>query len=157
MKYFENIKNLEELRKEYKKLVKKNHPDMGGSEEEMKIINVEYEKALKDLENADTTENAWKYDATKDELFRDALNKVINLEDIKIEIIGCWIWITVNTYSCKDLLKTSGFKWCNNKKAWSWHAGERYYKKSKRKLSMDELRNLYGSEEIEKRRSDRIA
>lgn len=45
MKYFENIKNLEELRKEYKKLVKKNHPDMGGSEEEMKIINVEYEKA----------------------------------------------------------------------------------------------------------------
>lgn len=157
MKYFENIKNLEELRKEYKKLVKKNHPDMGGSEEEMKIINVEYEKALKDLENADTTENAWKYDATKDELFRDALNKVINLEDIKIEIIGCWIWITGNTYACKDLLKDAGFKWCNNKKAWSWHAGERYYKKSKRKLSMDELRNLYGSEEIEKRRSDRIA
>ena len=59
MKYFENIKNLEELRKEYKKLVKKNHPDMGGSEEEMKIINVEYEKALKDLENADTTETGF--------------------------------------------------------------------------------------------------
>lgn len=46
MKYFENIKNLEELRKEYKKLVKKNHPDIGGSEEEMKIINVEYEKSI---------------------------------------------------------------------------------------------------------------
>ena len=134
---------------------------MGGSEEEMKIINVEYEKALKDLENADTTENAWKYDATKDELFRDALNKVINLEDIKIEIIGCWIWITGNTYACKDLLKAAGFKWCNNKKAIvmiiSFIILERYYKKSKRKLSMDELRNLYGSEEIEKRRSDRIA
>lgn len=38
MKYFTNCKTLEELRKEYKKLVKKNHPDMGGSEEEMKII-----------------------------------------------------------------------------------------------------------------------
>lgn len=157
MKYFENIKNLEELRKEYKKLVKKNHPDMGGSEEEMKIINVEYEKALKDLENADTTENAWKYDQAKDEFFRDALNKIINLEDIKIEIIGCWIWVTGNTYIVKDLLKAAGFKYCGKKKAWSWHAGERYYKKSKRALSMDELRNLYGSEEIEKRRADRIA
>ena len=157
MKYFENIKNLEELRKEYKKLVKKNHPDMGGSEEEMKIINVEYEKTLKDLESADTTENAWKYDFTKDELFRDTLNKIINIDNITIEIIGCWIWVTGETFSVKDVLKAAGFKWCSNKKAWSWHAGERYYKKSKRKLSMNDLRNLYGSEEIEKQRNDRIA
>ena len=61
---------------------------------------------------------------------------------------GCWIWVTGNTYGAKDALKAAGFKWCNNKKAWSWHAGERYYKKSKRKLSMEELRNLYGSEEV---------
>lgn len=31
MKYFTNCKSLEELRKEYKKLVKENHPDNGGS------------------------------------------------------------------------------------------------------------------------------
>ena len=30
MKYFTNCKSLEELRKEYKKLVKENHPDNGG-------------------------------------------------------------------------------------------------------------------------------
>lgn len=136
MKYFTNCKNLEELRKEYKNLVKANHPDNGGSADEIKIINVEYEEAMKSLKNADETENAWKYDPEKDELFRDTLNKIINLE---------------------DALKAAGFKWCNNKKAWSWHAGERYYKKSKRKLSMDELRNLYGSEEITPHRNDRIA
>lgn len=28
MKYFNNCKTLEELRKEYKRLVKQNHPDM---------------------------------------------------------------------------------------------------------------------------------
>lgn len=156
MKYFTNIKTLEELRKEYKRLVKANHPDNGGSEEEIKIINTEYEKALKNLENADTTENAWKYDFTKDELFREALNKVINLENVKIEIIGCWIWITGNTYNVKDILKAAGFKWCNNKKAWSWHAGERYFKKSKRKLSMDDLRGLYGYEEVETNKKRKI-
>ena len=47
MKYFRECKNLEELRKEYKKLVKANHPDNGGSAEEIKIINVEYEQAMK--------------------------------------------------------------------------------------------------------------
>lgn len=157
MKYFTNCKNLEELRKEYKRLVKINHPDNGGSLEEIKIINVEYEKALENLKSADHSENAWKYDVNQDELFRETLNKVINLEDIKIEIIGCWIWITGNTYNVKEALKAAGFKWCANKKAWSWHAGEKYYKKSKRKLSMDELRNLYGTEEVKTERKNRIA
>ena len=67
MKYFRECNNLEELRKEYKKLVKANHPDNGGSAEEIKIINVEYEQAMKNLKNADTTENEWKYDPEKDE------------------------------------------------------------------------------------------
>ena len=40
MKYFKNIKTLEELRKEYKRLVKENHPDNGGSVESIKTINV---------------------------------------------------------------------------------------------------------------------
>ena len=156
MTYFKNIRTLEELRKEYKRLVKENHPDNGGDLEIIKMINVEYEKAMESLKNADETENAWKYDVAKDELFRDTLNKVINLENVKIEIIGCWIWISGNTYEVKDVLKAAGFKWCANKKAWSWHAGEKYYKKSKRKLTLDEIRNLYGSEEVEPNRKKQI-
>ena len=87
MTYFRNIRTLEELRKEYKRLVKENHPDNGGDLEAIKMINVEYEKAMESLKNADETENAWKYDVAKDELFRETLNKVINLENVKIEII----------------------------------------------------------------------
>lgn len=71
-----------------------------------------------------------------------------------------WLNVELNNVESetfRDALKAAGFKWCNNKKAWSWHAGERYYKKSKRKLSMDELRNLYGSEEVTPHRNDRIA
>lgn len=71
------------------------------------------------------------------------------------------VWVTkfyVNISTDQQtVLEAAGFKYCGKKKAWSWHAGERYYKKSKRALSMDELRNLYGSEEIEKGHADRIA
>ena len=44
MKFFNNIKTLEQLKKEYHKLVMKHHPDVGGKEELMKEINNEYEK-----------------------------------------------------------------------------------------------------------------
>lgn len=57
MKYFNNCKTLEELRKEYKRLVKQNHPDNGGSVDEIKIINVEYETALNNLKEADENGN----------------------------------------------------------------------------------------------------
>ena len=41
--YFKNISSVEELKKMYRTLAMKNHPDVGGSEEAMKAINIEYE------------------------------------------------------------------------------------------------------------------
>lgn len=41
---FENIKNLEELKTEYRRLAMIYHPDQGGSEEEMKRVNSEYDR-----------------------------------------------------------------------------------------------------------------
>lgn len=42
-KYFKNVKNFEDLKKQYKDLLKKNHPDNGGDLEVMKEINVEFD------------------------------------------------------------------------------------------------------------------
>ena len=44
MSWFSNCQTLEELKKLYKQLVFKHHPDRGGNEELMKQINVEYDK-----------------------------------------------------------------------------------------------------------------
>ena len=44
MKYFTNIKTLDDLKKEYRRLVMLNHPDRGGDLETMKIINLQYEQ-----------------------------------------------------------------------------------------------------------------
>ena len=50
-KYFENISTLEELRKQYKELLKIHHPDNGGNVSEMQEINSEYDRMFKLLKD----------------------------------------------------------------------------------------------------------
>lgn len=146
MTYFNNIRTLEELRKEYKRLVKANHPDNGGSVETIKIINVEYEICFKILENADTVSSNNKYNMAEDEMIREIINAIINL-NIEIEICGSWIWVSGNTYSCKQELKNSGFHWASKKKMWYWHNPEEQTR-SNGKTSMNDIRIKYGSQVV---------
>lgn len=138
--FFKNVKNLEDLKNQYRKLAKKYHPDINpeGSEA-MKKINLEFEFLFEQLKTKKTqTETAQE--------FRDIISKIINL-NINIEIIGNWIWITGKTYPVKVKLKAAGFKWSKNKKAWYWHPAG-YKKFSKKKFSLDEIRDLYGSQKV---------
>jgi len=116
MKYFNNCKSIEELKKEYKKLAFANHPDRNGDLEVMKAINVEYEKALNNLKI-----NGSKADKESTEVaseFIEIINNIINLEGLVIEIVGNWIWITGNTKEHKEVLKANGFYYASKKKAW---------------------------------------
>lgn len=155
--YFNNPKTLEELRKQYKNLLKKYHPDnVGGSEEATKDINNEYEKlfkVLKDKHNQtaeDTTRQTYdnmKWDFAEDEALRDMLNKVIQLVGVNITIVGNWIWIDGDTKPLKATFKELGFKWAHEKKKWYWHS-ETFRKKSNKKLSFDTICNYYGSADV---------
>lgn len=99
MTYFKNTKTLEELRKQYKELLKKYHPDnVNGSEDATKAINAEYDKLFKVLKDrhenktADndknkSTYNNMKYDFGEDKALRDMLNKIISFHGITIEVI----------------------------------------------------------------------
>lgn len=158
MKYFKNVETLEELRKQYKELLKKYHPDTpNGSTEATQEINSEYDtlfKVLKDRHESKTTTdnekndfNNMKYDFKEDAKLREVLQQIINFENINIEIVGCWIWVDGNTYEYKDNLKTLGFRWAREKKKWYFHT-EAFRKRSRKKLSMDDIRNYYGSTEV---------
>ena len=156
MKYFRDVQTLEELRKQYKELLKKYHPDNpNGSTEACQTINGEYDNLFKRLKSAHTdsqTTNCtdfekMKYNFEEDAKLREVLNSIIAIPDINIEIVGCWIWVDGKTYECKDALKTLGFKWGREKKKWYFHT-ETFRKRSKRKLSMDDIRNYYGSTEV---------
>ena len=43
MKYFKNVTSYEDLKNQYRGLLKANHPDNGGNEETMKEINIQYD------------------------------------------------------------------------------------------------------------------
>lgn len=151
MMYFKNITTLEELRKEYKRLVKQYHPDNGGDPETIKAINAEYDKMFDILKDADTTntnsKNAKRWDKEEDQKIREAINRIIHLENITIEIVGCWVWVSGNTYPVKSELKEAGYKFSGNRKSWYWHSDEQK-RKGASKRSMDELKAFYGCEEV---------
>ena len=160
MIYFKNVNTLEELRKQYKELLKQYHPDnANGSTEATQEINAEYDrlfKVLKDKHESKQTStdgakadfNANKYDFEADEKLREVLQKIINFANINIEIVGCWLWVDGDTYPYRNELKEIGFKWASEKKKWYFHT-DPFRKRSKRKLSMDDIRNLYGSTEVQ--------
>lgn len=159
MRYFKDCNTLEELRKQYKELLKAHHPDNGGNVADMQEINVEYDKLFKLLkdkhENKQTSTagtktdfNANKYDFETDEKLREVLQKIIHFSGITINIVGCFIWIDGNTYPYKNELKKIGFKWSGQRKKWYWHNGE-YRKRGNRKLSYTDIQSLYGSTEVQ--------
>lgn len=159
-KYFKDVNTLEELRKQYKNLLKMHHPDNGGSEDTTKEINTEYERLFKILkdkhdsrqqDNANCYESEYSknmYDWENDKAIRETLEKIINFDDIEIEIIGAWIWVSGNTYNYRKQFKELGFKYAGKKKAWYFHT-EAFRKKSHKSLSMDDIRDYYGSTKVQ--------
>lgn len=159
MKYFNNVSDLSELRRQYKELLKIHHPDNGGNVADMQEINAEYDKLfkmLKDKHNSKATDSDktsydnMKYDFAEDEKLREMLNKVIGFHGITLEVIGNWLW-AFDSYNYRKELKELGFRYAKNKKAWYWHS-EAFRKKSRKSLSMDDIRNYYGSTEIREQR-----
>ena len=164
MKYFNNVSTLEELRRQYKELLKRFHPDNPqGSTQATQEINAEYDRLFKLLKDkhesksdktADSTNTKQSeysknmYDWENDKALREMLQKSISFDGIEIEIVGAWIWISGNTYSYKKDLKELGFKWASQKKMWYWKS-ESYQKKSRKTLSMNDIRNYYGSVKIQ--------
>lgn len=161
MKYFKEVNTLEELRKQYRDLLKQYHPDnANGSTEATQQINAEYDQLFKILKarhenkSADSNQNEsdfnnMKYDFAEDQILREMLQKIIMFDGITIEVCGAWIW-AFNSYEYRKDLKDLGFRYAKNKRAWYWHS-EAFRKKSHKSLSMDDIRSYYGSTEVQTR------
>ena len=161
MKWFKHPEILEDLKKQYHRLAMKHHPDVGGTEQAMKEINAEYEKlfaALKDTHKNAEGEFYQSRTATTETAaeFMDIIEKLIHMDGIEIEVCGSWVWVTGNTRPHKDELKALAFRWSSNKAAWYFHR-DGYKKRSKKSLTLDEIRGYYGSEKIEKKQGANIA
>ena len=140
---------LEELKAQYRKLAMKHHPDKGGDTETMKKVNAEYDLLFPKLKDVHKTKDGQTYTANKTttetaEDFKDLINVLMRMDDIIIEIIGCFVWVTGETKLHREQLKELRFQWHSKKYAW-YLKPENYHRKSRKEYKLDEIRRMYGT------------
>ena len=149
LKEFQNVEGINEAKKIYKTLAKKLHPDMvGGDEESFKLLNAIYTDLI---EHKIYFSNDFKIDVELEKI----ISLILHFENITIELVGSWVWVSGDTKEIKEKLKELGFKWASKKKMWFY--GEMKGRNPKEK-SIEEIKGKYGSETLkENHKKERIA
>ena len=157
-KWFKDCQTIEDVKKTYKKLAIKYHPDLNKERDTTAVmaeINNEYEKAFNCYKNIHSSDNAKQAEngatseyntAETPEMFRDIINGLIHCDGVNIDIVGSWVWLTGSTYEYRETIKGLGFKWANKKKAWYWHADD--YKCRRSNMTLDEIKMKYGCQSV---------
>ena len=157
MKYFKDLNSMEAVKKQYRKLAMKYHPDRGGNEEVFKQINNEYEEAMEQAKINETRkaktkkeEDFIKSQYMNSKNYRTIIDKLIVLEWIEIEITGTWLWLRGNTYKYKEYLKSEfNAQWSKSKKCWFISPNKDFRKtRGYKGKNMSDIRNIYGSTKI---------
>lgn len=145
---FKNVSELADAKKLYKQLAKKLHPDIGGDEESFKALNAVYNHIL---EHGLFFSSEIKFDIDIEKI----ISQVLHFENIEIEVVGKWIWISGDTKAIKETLKNLGFKWASKKMM--WYFGELQKSSNRREKSIEEIRATYGSQKVETKQRERLA
>lgn len=150
-KYFQNPQTLDDLKRQYKHLAQKHHPDVGGDTATMQAINAEYAarfEVLKRTQNTQAAEDVTgKTHATTESAgdFIAIVSLLLSLDGLEVDLCGRWLWIGGETRKHKEALKAAGCRWSSSKRLWSWHYaedGDKWHRGSK---SMSQIRSKYGS------------
>jgi hypothetical protein len=151
------IEDLDSLKKQYLKLAKKYHPDAGGTTIQFQELQNEYERLFKKLLNGSgLSDEAKENEVEIDKEIRNIIDALVNLENLNVELIGKWLWISGETYPVKDTLKSAGLLFI--KKAgvpyWVYKGSE---SAGRGKMSMEEIKNKYGSSKIDLKKTKKIS
>jgi len=112
MFFFKDCETVEQVRAQYKDLAKQHHPDLGGDTETMQRLNTEYSFAIaKILKGEKLTQEEIDEAIILSEKHREALEKIMGLDGLVIELVGTWIWVSGNTYPNRKAIDAAGFEW----------------------------------------------
>jgi len=150
-KYFiiNSESNIDELKKQFKKLAFQFHPDITGKDtnREMQEIIQEYEIAMQEIGKIHNK------NYTFDQEYIDLINALIklNMKNVTIEICGWFVYVTGDTKPFRKQLGKDGIGLIWNPKKTCWYYKPAwYYKKNKNTWSMNKIRETWGSQIIEK-------
>ena len=135
-----------ELKKIYKQLAVKHHPDKNPQTgaDMMKMINAAYDFLN---QNFELIKNISFQDATFYNYCDDVeavLNMLNQLDGIIYEVIGNWVWISGETRKHKECLNDMDCKWASKKKQW-FYRPEEYKSFNRKERTIEEIRERYGS------------
>lgn len=161
-KYFQlfaSMKNIQELKQEYRRLILANHPDRGGSKEETQLINVAYEEAYKIVEskekdNLDQDQKETFKEATSEDIkeFIEIINALMKIGGVEIEIVGSWLWLSGKTYEHKEEIKKLNFRYSKKHKKWYYFKGiEKEGKRRGSKKTYKQITREYGVQKVGRR------
>jgi curved DNA-binding protein CbpA len=148
MRYFQNIRTLDELKAAYRRLAMQHHPDRGGDVETMKAINAEHDELFEILKRQHNETHDENHQTTETpEEFRTIIEILLRLDGLEVELCGSWLWIGGETRKHKEILKAAGCRWSNNKKLWYWrHPEDGCYRRGAKSKTMNAIRAKYGSQ-----------
>ena len=127
-----------------------------------KINQSEYDKLFPKLKDVHQTKDGDTYTSKQEtsetsKQFKNIISELMRMDDIVIEIIDCFVWVTGNTKTYKNRLKELKFKWHSKKIAW-YLKPEDYKKRSHKDYDLDEIREMYGtSGEVNSKGTDKLA
>ncbi|MDI1240382.1 MAG: hypothetical protein PSX80_00500 [bacterium] len=150
----------EAIKKLYRTLAAKYHPDKGGDTRTMQEINADYDKAMKIAISGEGNESRAKAETQAIKPLREAIEFAVTLpDDVKVVIRGLWLWIEGNTYKAKDQIKSfkasdgKRFKWASQKKAWFFAAVPSSNRRGE--MSFDAIEALHGRRDVKERKTRR--
>lgn len=151
-KYFTTDLSLDEGKSLFRKLVKENHPDIGGSASVTAEIIECFEQFCKwCMAGAFTSAGDTKTADFSATVFSDMLAEVMKM-NCRVELIGFWIYC-FDAFEVKDQLKEMGFWFSGKHKAWIYNGGAKVNRRSR--FTTDQNRDNWGSQ-IVREREERV-